>query len=157
MSGELDQQPVSSADEDLRTALQAAQLPTDDLDEDGRSFFQFTDRSATIGYGGLEHYGDCALLRSLVVLPQQRGHGYGEAITRQLLVQATRGGADTIYLLTDSAIPFFERLGFARVDRATAPAAILQTRQATGLCPASAALLTKTAQGEKSCPLLNVT
>ncbi|MBP2448375.1 arsenic resistance N-acetyltransferase ArsN2 [Rhizobium leguminosarum] len=147
MSGELDQQPVSSADEDLRAALKATQLPTDDLDEDGRSFFRFTDQNATVGYGGLEHYGNCALLRSLVVLPQQRGHGYGEAITRQLLAQATRGGVQTVYLLTDSATAFFERLGFAKVDRATAPAAILQTRQATSLCPASAALLAKIVQG----------
>ncbi|MGV4791529.1 arsenic resistance N-acetyltransferase ArsN2 [Rhizobium sp. F40D2] len=147
MSGEVDQQPVSCADKNLRTALQAAQLPTGDLDEGGRSFFRFTDRNATIGYGGLEHYGDCALLRSLVVLPQQRGHGYGEAITRRLLAQAAHDGARIVYLLTDSATPFFERLGFAKVDRATAPAAILQTRQATSLCPAAAALLAKIVQG----------
>ncbi|ANM14308.1 MULTISPECIES: arsenic resistance N-acetyltransferase ArsN2 [unclassified Rhizobium] len=147
MSWELDRRPVSSADEDLRTALQAAKLPIDDLDEDGRSFFRFTDRNATVGYGGLEHYGSCALLRSLVVLPQQRRHGYGEAITRQLLTQAARGGANTVYLLTDSATSFFERFGFAKVDRATAPAAILQTRQAASLCPASAALLAKIVQG----------
>ncbi|MBB3644063.1 N-acetylglutamate synthase-like GNAT family acetyltransferase [Rhizobium sp. BK619] len=147
MSGELEQQPVSCADENLRAALQAARLPTGDLDEDGRSLFRFADRNATIGYGGLEHYGDCALLRSLVVLPQQRGHGYGEAITRRLLAQAARDGARMVYLLTDSATSFFERLGFAKVDRATAPAAILQTRQVTSLCPAAAALLAKPVQG----------
>ena len=136
-------QPVVGTDEGLQAALQAAQLPTDDLGEAGRSFIRFEDQGVTVGYGGLEQYADCALLRSVVVLPPHRGQGYGEAITRHLLAQAGRDGARTLYLLTESATAFFERLGFSKVDRVTAPAAILQTRQAASLCPSSAALLAK--------------
>ncbi len=147
MSYDLDEQSASGHDQDLQTALLAAGLPIDDLTQSGRTFFRFADHGEVVGFGGLETYGDCALLRSVVVLTDQRRHGYGEAITRQMLDQASRGGARTVYLLTESSAAFFEHLGFASVDRADAPAAILQTRQASSLCPASAALLAKTIQG----------
>ncbi|WCK05703.1 arsenic resistance N-acetyltransferase ArsN2 [Agrobacterium tumefaciens] len=143
MSYVLDQQPASGHDKDLQAALQGAGLPVDDLEQTGRTFFRFADQGQIVGFGGLEPYGDCALLRSVVVLPDQRGRGYGEAISRRLLDEAGRGGARTVYLLTEGAAAFFEHLGFAKVDRATAPAVILQTRQAASLCPASAGLFAK--------------
>ncbi len=147
MSYVLDQQPVSGHDQVLQETLQAAGLPIDDLEQGGRTFFRFADEGQIVGFGGLEPYGDCALLRSVVVLSDKRGRGYGEAISRQMLDQAARDGARTVYLLTESATTFFECLGFVKVDRATAPATILQTRQAASLCPASAGLFTKTIQG----------
>lgn len=143
MSYVLDQQPTSGHDQDLQAALQAAGLPIDDLEQGGRTFFRFMDNGQLVGFGGLEPYGDCALLRSVVVLPDQLGRGYGEAISRRLLDEAGRGGARTVYLLTEGAAAFFEHLGFGKVDRATAPAVILQTRQAASLCPASAGLFAK--------------
>lgn len=143
MSYVLDQQQASGHDQDLRAALQAAELPIDDLEQTGRVFFRFADQGRIVGFGGMEPYGDCALLRSVVVLPDQRGRGYGEAISRRLLDEAGRGGARAVYLLTERAAAFFEHLGFAKVDRATAPAVILQTRQAASLCPASAGLFAK--------------
>lgn len=139
----LEQQPASGHDQDLKAALQAAGLPIDDLEQSGRTFFRFTDQGHIVGFGGLESYGDCALLRSVVVLPDQRGRGHGEAISRQMLDQAARDGARTVYLLTESAATFFEHMGFAKIDRAAAPAVILQTRQAASLCPASAGLFAK--------------
>ncbi|ANV26242.1 arsenic resistance N-acetyltransferase ArsN2 [Rhizobium pusense] len=147
MSYVLNQQPASGHDQDLQAALQAAGLLIDDLEQGGRTFFRFADQGQIVGFGGLESYGDCALLRSVVVLSDKRGRGYGEAISRQILDQAARDGARTVYLLTETATAFFEHLGFVKVDRATAPAAILQTRQAASLCPASAGLFAKTIQG----------
>ena len=147
MSYVLDQQPASGRDQDLQAALQAAGLPIDDLEQGGRTFFRFADQGQIVGFGGLESYGDCALLRSVVVLPDKRKRGYGEAISRQMLDYAARDGARTVYLLTETATAFFEYLGFVKVDRATAPAAILQTRQAASLCPASAGLYAKTIRG----------
>jgi arsenate reductase/amino-acid N-acetyltransferase len=49
-------------------------------------------------------------------------------------------------MLTSSSEPFFERLGFVRIDRSMAPDAILKTRQAASLCPASATLLVRDLQ-----------
>jgi N-acetylglutamate synthase-like GNAT family acetyltransferase len=135
--------PVSADAPDLQAALVAAHLPVDDLSEEGRQFFRFTDHNEPVGFGGLEHYGDCALLRSLAVSAEHRGQGFGQAITQKLLARARDDGAYAVYLLTETAAPFFEHLGFARIERTAAPAAILQTRQAASLCPASAALLVK--------------
>ena len=147
MSWQLDLQPVAGTNGDLLAALQAASLPTDDLTESGRSFFRLSDHGREVGFGGLEMYGQHALLRSVVVVPEHRRRGYGVAVTNLVLDQAMGHGVRTVYLLTDSATSFFEHLGFAQIDRAAAPAAILQTRQAASLCPASAALLAKTIIG----------
>ena len=152
---DLSLKPVPGADAALQSALEAAHLPTDDLAEAGRAFYKAEHHATArrcpssvrntpgqlVGFGGLELYGDCALLRSVVVVADQRGRGFGQAITRQLLDQAHRDGAGAVYLLTDTAAPFFQNLGYTPIDRAAAPAAILHTRQAASLCPASAALM----------------
>jgi GNAT superfamily N-acetyltransferase len=128
----------------LAAALIAAGLPSDDILLPGRTLYRFSTASGeTVGYGGLELYGSAALLRSIVVLPSQRGHGYGRSIVEHLTTQAAAAGVLDIYLLTTSARSFFEQAGFAVADRATAPATILGTTQAAGLCPASAPLLIK--------------
>lgn len=136
-------QSISGNDADLRIALTAAALPTDDLTEDGRHFFRIARGTDTLGFGGYELHDGDALLRSLVILPDHRGKGLGDLATRLLLESAHSAGARRAYLLTTSAASFFERLGFEKIDRSAAPTAILQTRQATSVCPASAALLAK--------------
>jgi N-acetylglutamate synthase-like GNAT family acetyltransferase len=76
-------------------------------------------------------------------MADRRGQGFGEAITRKLLAQARDDGAKAVYLLTDTAAPFFKKLGFRTIARDAAPSAILATRQAASLCPASAALMAR--------------
>jgi arsenate reductase len=44
-------------------------------------------------------------------------------------------------VLTTTAKEFLERLGFERILRESAPATILATRQAAGLCPSTAPML----------------
>ena len=125
-------------------ALDAAGLPSGDIGLPGRSFYRFaTPAGDMVGYGGMELYGPAALLRSIVVLPAHRGHGYGRTIVDHLLRKARSANADDAYLITTSARGFFEQSGFAVTDRAAAPASILGTTQAAGLCPASAPLLVK--------------
>ncbi|MEF2162655.1 arsenic resistance N-acetyltransferase ArsN2, partial [Pseudomonas aeruginosa] len=124
---------------DLRAALTAANLPVDDLTEPGRAFFRFADAGRIFGFGGFELYGENALLRSIVVLPEARGKGQGKAATDLLIQQTAAAGARTAYLLTTNAAPFFERNGFRPIDRSAAPADILTTRQAASLCPSTAA------------------
>jgi N-acetylglutamate synthase-like GNAT family acetyltransferase len=125
-------------------ALRLAGLPADDLDDAGVRAFAFADRDgALVGYGGLEIYGDDGLVRSIVVEPSRRRRGAGRAIVERLLAEAAALGAERAYLLTTDARPYFERLGFAAMARSAAPPAILATRQAVGLCPASAALMVR--------------
>jgi amino-acid N-acetyltransferase len=140
---QLTMEMIGGDNSELRTALVAARLPVDDLTGPGRTFFRFTDAGRTIGFGGLELFDGCTLLRSIVVPADQRGRGFGQEITRKLLDQAHGADASAVYLLTDGALPFFEALGFRAIARDAAPAAILGTRQAASLCSASAALMTK--------------
>ncbi|TAU00256.1 GNAT family N-acetyltransferase [Rhizobium ruizarguesonis] len=135
MGFELNQQALEGHDDRLRGALAGAGLPVDDLTDAGRSFYRFSRGGETVGFGGLELYGETVLLRSIVVLSDQQGFGFGHAITLSLLDQA--------HLLTETAASFFQSLGFRPITRDEAPAEILTTRQAASLCPASAALMVR--------------
>jgi arsenate reductase/amino-acid N-acetyltransferase len=130
--------PVSDA---LKAALTSAGLPVDDLDEQDRSYFALVDADGgLVGYSGIERCGgDAVLLRSIVVAPEFRSHGFGRRLV-ELTIAGTPIDTD-IYLATTSAASFFESFGFVVVRRDQAPKAILSTRQLSGLCPASATIM----------------
>lgn len=135
---------ISPFDTALGTALVEAGLPADDLLESNRRFYAYEMLDGVhAGYAGLEQYGDDVLIRSVVVPPGARGSGIGSGIVPLLLFRALEAGARRAYLLTTTAAPFFASLGFKEIGRELAPASILSTRQATGLCPASATLMTR--------------
>jgi N-acetylglutamate synthase-like GNAT family acetyltransferase len=129
--------------QDFIAALEAEQMPIDDLGENGRLFFRFTHNGVPAGFGGFEALGEHALFRSIIVLPRTRGQGTGRLITENLLQQAATLGAKDAYLLTTSASDFFEAIGFRQIQRDAVPASILATRQATSLCPSTATFLTR--------------
>ena len=132
--------PIPACDPHFRTALRSALLPTDDLDEDGRSFFVLRNGvGEALAYSGLEACGIDLLLRSMVVIPERRGQGMGRVLAELTIAKADRG-AD-VYLATTAAAPFFRTVGFETVSRADLPSAVLSTRQLSGLCPASATIM----------------
>ncbi|WP_256677520.1 hypothetical protein [Pseudomonas sp. L13] len=59
----------------FRDALKFADLPADDIDLPGRTFFEFTLDSKTVAWGGFETHGTDGLLRSLVVVSTFRSKG----------------------------------------------------------------------------------
>ena len=135
---------VAADDPALAKALAADGLPIADLGEGNRTFFACaTLDGAIVGYGGFELFGQTALLRSITVLPEMRGKRIGRNIVPLLLYRAHERGAREAWLLTTSAAAFFERLGFTARRRDEAPAAILASRQAADLCPASATLMAR--------------
>ena len=69
-----------------------------------------------IGCGGNEHYGDTAVLRSVVVHERARGLGLGIEIGRLLIEDARASGASDLYLFTLDAYEFWKRLGFADLE-----------------------------------------
>src|SRR5262249_47020359 len=130
----------------LEAALAKAELPTEDVEPLGRLFWRFETRDGVpVGFAGLEVHGEDALLRSLVTLPpvRGRGRGIGAAMVTALEFEARLHGCRGLWLITTVAADFFERLGFAKVDRAVVPAAIRQTAEFAVLCPASADVLMK--------------
>lgn len=125
---------------DLTQALSLSGLPTEDIDEPGRTFFRAVESDGnTVGYSGVEQCGEDALLRSVVVLPDHRGKSLGKMIVVETLRAAPVAG--NVYLATTTAAPFFSDLGFQVVDRLDVPDAILATRQLSGICPASATIM----------------
>lgn len=98
------------ADDVLRLALGAAQLPTDDLGGPDQMFFSLSDDEGLIGFIGLEGNGADRLLRSLVVLPTRRGKGYGRMLVERL-EGVVDGTVKRLHLLTSGTGEFFRRLG----------------------------------------------
>jgi arsenate reductase (glutaredoxin) len=137
--------PVAGDDPDFIAALQQAGLPVEDLAEPGRRFFSYRSLSgALLGFGGYELYGEDALLRSIVVLPQNRGNKIGRNLVALLSYRALRAGARQAWLLTMTAQDFFAKTGFKRRERSVAPPALLATHEARSLCPASVVLMSRT-------------
>lgn len=130
------------ADDVLRLALGAAQLPTDDLGGPDQMFFSLSDDEGLIGFIGLEGNGADRLLRSLVVLPTRRGRGYGRMLVERL-EGATDGAVERLHLLTNGSAEFFRGLGYVDTDRDAAPAFIAATAQFTSLCGPRATYLVK--------------
>jgi arsenate reductase (glutaredoxin) len=135
---------IAADDPALIAALRTGDLPVEDLAESGRRFFAYRTLAGTrVGFGGYELYGHDALLRSVVVLANVQTKKIGRNLVPLLAYRAMREGARTAWLLTKTAAGFFDKIGYKRRDRDEAPTAILTTRQAKSLCPASAVLMAK--------------
>ena len=131
--------PLGPDDSGLIGALSGEGLPAP---EAGR-YFSARHDSVLAGYVGLEGEGADLLLRSLVVAADLKARGLGSRILSAAEAAARTLGAERLHLLTTTAEPFFTRRGFVTADRASAPTAIRRTREFAGVCPASAAYLTK--------------
>lgn len=124
--------------------LERAALPTSDLTEEAmKDFFYVGPATTPVGIVGVQLYGDDALLRSLVVSPEQRARGLGQRLVEHAEQHARRQGATTVYLLTTTAESFFRVRGYLVATRENAPPAIRSTPEFAGLCPASSAFLAK--------------
>jgi amino-acid N-acetyltransferase len=128
---------------EMKTALRNAGLPADDLREEITAFFRFESTAGPAGWAALEPYGPDALLRSVLVLPQHRGSGTGSEMLHQVLAAAAGMGTRRLWLLTETAAPFFEKHGFRRAERSEAPASIAATTEFRETCPASAVCMTR--------------
>ena len=125
----------------LKILLADNGLPIDDCAEQADIFYGVFDADDLIAVGGLEAAGDYSLLRSIAVKPPYRGRGLARSIAEFLLDQARLQGKAAVYLLTESAEAYFEKLGFRRIVRDQVPRPVTLTRQFSSLCPDSASCL----------------
>lgn len=132
---------VANDDPALTLALQAENLPTVDLIAPNKVFWRLLHTGVVAGYVGLELHENSALLRSLVIDQTFKGRGLGRELVRGATAEAKTYGMQSLWLLTKTAQPFFEHLGWQVTDRAAAPADIRNSEEFKGLCPASAACL----------------
>jgi amino-acid N-acetyltransferase len=127
----------------IQELLQNASLPTEDAVDHLDQFTVGVAATDLVVTGGFEHHGANALLRSFAVAPQLRGRQHGKTLLQHVLRNAAAAGVTNVYLLTETAAPFFERLGFRFLERKDAPPAIRNTQEFKQLCPASARLMAR--------------
>ena len=114
----------------LSAALSKVGLANDDVEEPHHLFWRFeTDEEMPVGFGGLEPYGEDALLRSVVTLPPLRNKGIGTAIVANLETEARLRGCCAIWVVSRDAGPFFERRGYAKCLPSVVPDLIRATRE----------------------------
>ena len=87
-----------------------------------------------VGAAALEPYGEAGLLRSVVVAADQRGNGIGRQVVSAAEDLARELGIEELYLLTETAIDWFPRLGYGTVDRAGVPATVRESIEFRVLC-----------------------
>jgi len=131
--------PATSDDlPDILALLERSKLPVDGLAEHLAAALVARTADGIAGCAAVEIYGTAGLLRSVAVDPGRRGAGLGHRLTAAALDLALARGVRSVYLLTTTAGDFFPRFGFTRIDRKEMDAALEQSAELRGACPASA-------------------
>lgn len=94
-----------------------------------------------VAVGGLEIYGEQAVLRSIAVDSDQHNKAYGKQLVRDVCHSAQRLGIADVYLKTVSAKAFFDGLGFEVLAYEQIPTSLKKSSQFRGACPASATVM----------------
>jgi amino-acid N-acetyltransferase len=136
----------------IEALLRSAQLPIDGVADHVLSFFVVEEGDRIVAVGGIEAYGDAALLRSVVVAADAQRSGLGSLVTRRALEEARARRVQCVYLLTTTAERFFPRFGFEVIDRNEVPPHVRVSREFQGACPTSATVMRLDARGATSGP-----
>lgn len=125
-----------------RILLQQCRLPGDDIaDRLGDGFCIAEYEGVMVGMAGVEVHDKCGLLRSVAIAPEWRKKSFGQELVDDRLAWARAGGLRHLYLLTTDAAGYFQRFGFARIDRGDVPPAIGETSEFATLCPDTATVM----------------
>ena len=135
--------------EDLQfilSLLKSNDLCIDDVPQKVASLFVGYSDSKIVGIGGVEVYGNVGLLRSIVIKKQFRRKGLGKALVSKIIESAKGKGLRELYLLTTTAEDFFSKMGFQKIKRDAAPAAIRNTAEFGEMCAVTSILMRKKIQ-----------
>jgi amino-acid N-acetyltransferase len=98
----------------IESLIRSESLPAMEVEEWLDTFFVLEEAGEIVACAGIERYGDCAVLRSVVIAESIRGTGEGDRLTQHALDWAKADGAKRCYLFTMTAEAFFNRYGFER-------------------------------------------
>ena len=130
---------ASSTDlSEILALLKRSDLPVAGIERHVATTLVARNSGRLVGCAAVEVYGPTGLLRSVAVAQDQRGAGLGQRLTETALELARRQGVRDIYLLTTTAGKFFPRFGFVPIPRDQLDAALDQSEELRGACPASA-------------------
>ena len=106
----------------IEMILTSCDLPLEGVREHVRTFLVALAGERVVGCAGMELYGRFCVLRSLAVLPEERGHGLGSRLLVRLQQWARASGCTDAYVLTNTAEAMAAGHGFARIAREEVPA-----------------------------------
>jgi amino-acid N-acetyltransferase len=131
--------------EEIFSLLDNVQLPKEGVLEHLDTFFIVTDKNTDMLLGciGLEIYEDDALIRSLAVHPSYHNKGLGSKLINHIHEFASSIGIKRIYLLTETAKPFFERFNYQVIPRSDTSSKVQQSIEFKSLCPETATCMVK--------------
>jgi amino-acid N-acetyltransferase len=114
-------EPLLSIDEIIRL-LSACALPVEDVaPSSALRFFGIREQGVLAAVVGIELHASCGLLCSLAVAPACRGRGFARGLVEFAEDFAAAQGVGTLFLLTTTAAPLFQRLGYAPRTCARSP------------------------------------
>ena len=122
---------------DITEALRIEGLCFDDIDLKRDAYYVAATEEIQMLYG-FELYGTDALLRSVWIAQERRGKGFGHDLMGSILKQAKALNISSLYLLSTTAAPYFERGGFVEIKRTDVPASIENTNEFKNYCPDTA-------------------
>ncbi|MFJ4678030.1 GNAT family N-acetyltransferase [Kitasatospora sp. NPDC088783] len=109
---------------DITAFLHAQGLDPHGLDDPDTLLWTTRDANGPIASAALELARPAALLRSVAVRPDRRGHGAGRRLVEDVLAEATAGGIRRVYLFSTDAGSFWQHMGFREVPVPEAAAAL---------------------------------
>lgn len=122
--------------EAIRGLLTAADLPVVGIDGYINQFL-VAENEQVIGVIGIHYDAEKALLRSFVVNPQEQKCGVGTALVTEALQQMKSQQITEVYLLTETAVEYFKRIGFCEISREQMPIHLLAESGLDQVCPCS--------------------
>jgi amino-acid N-acetyltransferase len=129
--------------EPISNLLKVNSLPYEDISTSNVAFITRKLEGKVIACIGIERYGDEALLRSFAVDDAFKSQGIGAELLNELLTKCKQQGVKTLHLLTTTAAEYFEKKGFVRAERGSAPMGIAQSKEFSELCPSSSVYMKK--------------
>lgn len=118
--------------DDLPGALEmlgAAQRACVGVRENWENYVVLADRGSSEihGLSGVELHGTAGVIRSVVVAPSARNHGYGRRLIEEVASSASLKGVRDLFLITCQAGQFYRQLSFQSLSRSQCPSEILRS------------------------------
>ena len=136
----------TASDKDVemeRALLLECRLPIDGVPEELECLLVAAVNARIVGVAGLELHDGDGLMRAVAVSPDSQRRGLGSQLCDAIERQAELVGARRLFLLTETADPFFRKRGYRSVERVLAPTEIASSVEFSAVCPASAVLMVR--------------
>ena len=129
--------------QDIALLLKSNDLPSFGLQEHISTTVLIKRDDKLIACSSLELYGKVGLLRSVAVNKSDQGTGHGSEVVNATITLAIKKGIKKLYLLTAIARKYFEKSGFAVVNRKDVDKQVLKSSEFTLSCCLDAIVMLK--------------